>query len=62
MKHSKAYVEALFYEWLLQPLPEAEKQEFARLLDRLYRRCKAESRADFPEMNQRMKGCRPDEA
>ena len=62
LKHSKAYVEALFYEWLLQPLPEAEKQEFARLLDRLYRRCKAESRADFPEMNQRMKGCRPDEA
>ena len=62
LKHSKAYVEALFYEWLLQPLPEAEKQEFARLLDRLYRRCKAECRADFPEMNQRMKGCRPDEA
>ena len=62
LKHSKAHVEALFYEWLLQPLPEAEKQEFARLLDRLYRRCKAESRADFPEMNQRMKGCRPDEA
>ncbi len=50
LKNSKAHVEAAFYEWLIQPLDEDERKEFSRLLDIVYRRCKAESRAGFPEM------------
>lgn len=56
LKNSKAHVEALFYEWLLEPLSETEKQEFSGLLDILYQRSKAESKAGFPEMNKRVKG------
>lgn len=56
MKNSKASVESLFYEWLTAPLTEAELQEFSRLLDILYQRCKAESKAGFPEMQNIMKG------
>ena len=50
LKSSKAHIEARFYEWLLEPLSAAERAEFIRLLDVLYNRCKAESKADFPEM------------
>lgn len=56
LKISKAHIEAQFYEWLLEPLPENDRREFARLLDILYRRCKAESKSEFPEMNARVKG------
>ena len=48
-------VETQFYGWLLAPLTEPERTEFARLLDVLYQRCKAESKADFPEMSAIMK-------
>ena len=54
LKNSKAHVEARFYEWLLEPLTEQERQTFAELLDRIYRRCKAESKAGFPEMSRIM--------
>lgn len=54
LKNSKAYVETTFYEWLLQGLTESEQETFAALLDTLYQRCKAESKADFPEMTQKM--------
>lgn len=50
LKNSKAYIEARFYEWLLNPLSGTEQEKFIRLLDILYHRCKAESKADFPEM------------
>ena len=50
LNHSKAHIEALFYEWLLEVLDEEEKNEFARLLDRIYRRCKDESKAGFAAM------------
>ncbi len=50
LKGSKAHIEAQFYDWLLQGLDEPEQAEFARLLDVLYRRCKAESKADFPHL------------
>lgn len=50
LKSSKAHIEARFYEWLLEPLSAGERAEFIRLLDVLYNRCKAESKADFPEM------------
>lgn len=55
LKNSKAQIETAFYEWLAQPLSDAEREEFARVLDVLYRRCKAESKADFPEMSAIMK-------
>lgn len=57
LKNSKAHIESEFYEWLTEALTEAERAEFARMLDTLYRRCKAESRAGFPEMTARMEGC-----
>lgn len=41
LKNSKATVETQFYGWLLAPLTEPERAEFARLLDVLYQRCKA---------------------
>jgi DNA-binding MarR family transcriptional regulator len=56
LKNSKAQIEALFYEWLLESLSEADRQEFARLLDILYRRCKAESKSEFSEMSVIVKG------
>ena len=55
LKNSKAHIEPLFYEWLVEPLFHEEREEFARLLDILYTRCKAESKADFPEMTARVK-------
>ena len=57
LKNSKAHIEALFYEWLAAVLSEEDQKEFARLLDILYRRCKAESKADFPEMTARIREC-----
>ena len=56
LKNSKAHIEAAFYEWLLQALPEHDREELARLLDILYHRCKEESKAGFPEMNALLKG------
>lgn len=50
LKNSKAHIESTFYEWLLSSLDEQEQQEFARLLDVLYAKCKEESRAGFPHM------------
>ena len=50
LKTQKAHIEAAFYEWLLSSLDEQEQQEFARLLDVLYGKCKEESRAGFPHM------------
>ena len=61
LKNSKAQIETMFYEWLLAALPEAERQEFARLLEILYQRCKAESKAGFPEMGAIVKGDGRDE-
>ena len=55
LKNSKAQIETCFYEWLTEPLNDAEKLELARLLDVVYKRCKAESKADFPEMTEIMR-------
>ena len=55
LKNSKAHIESQFYEWLLEALSEEERAEFARLLDILYFRCKAESKAEFPEMSKIIK-------
>ena len=56
LKNSKARVEAVCYEWLLEALSPDEQAEFARLLDILYRRSKQESKAGFPHLTERMKG------
>lgn len=54
LKNSKAHIEAVFYEWLLSSLDEADRQKFAQLLDVLYQKCKEESKAGFPNMTQIM--------
>lgn len=50
LKDSKAQAESVFYRWLLEGLEEKDRQEFCRLLDILYHRCKEESRAGFPHL------------
>ena len=55
LKNSKAHIEALFFEWLLEGLEEQERESFARQLEVLYLRCKAESRAEFPQMTKIVK-------
>lgn len=62
LKKSKAQIERTFYEWLAEPLDEEERAEFARVLDLLYQRCKAESKAGFPEMSEKMEEGAADEA
>lgn len=54
LKSSKAQIESNFYEWLTEPLNADEREAFTRTLDMLYQRCKAESKADFPEMSRRI--------
>ena len=50
LKNSKASVEALYYEYLQETLSPEENAEFCRLLNILYTRSKAESKADFPNL------------
>ncbi|MCI5612426.1 MAG: MarR family transcriptional regulator [Roseburia sp.] len=51
LKNSKAYIEGVFYEWLLAELPEEEKEAFCKTLDMLYWRSKRQSRAGFPDVS-----------
>lgn len=50
LKNSKASVEALYYEWLEEALTPQENAEFCRILNILYTRSKAESKAGFPNL------------
>lgn len=50
LKNSKAFIESIFYEWLLAELPEDEKEAFCGTLDKLYWRSKNERRAGFKEV------------
>lgn len=54
LKNSKAHIESVFYEWLLTSLNEKDRQEFARLLNILYKRCKEESQSEFCHVAQIM--------
>ena len=54
LKNSKAYIESVFYEWLLEPLSEQQRQEFAATLETLYLRSREQSRAGFPEVVERL--------
>lgn len=55
LKNSKASVEALYYEWLEEALTPADNAEFCRILNLLYTRSKAESKAGFPNLTQRFR-------
>ena len=50
LKNSKAYLEGLYYEWLLDKLTKEECDEFVKTLDKLYVLSKTESRAGFPNL------------
>ncbi len=56
LKGSKAHIEAAFYGWLLEGLEPEERAVFVRLLEKLYLRCKAESKAGFPAVAARIRG------
>lgn len=54
LKNSKAYIESVFYEWLLEPLSDQQRQEFAATLETLYLRSREQIRAGFPEVVERL--------
>lgn len=54
LKRSKAQVETVFYEWLLDGLTEEERQAFSMLLHRLYARSKRERREGFAHVISRL--------
>lgn len=51
LKNSKAYIESVFYEWLIAELPAEERDAFCQTLDTLYWRSKRQSRAGFPDVS-----------
>ena len=56
LKNSKAHIEAVFYEWLLEDLTEEEKQVFCEILDKLYRKSKRQRQAGFADVAGRVAG------
>lgn len=50
LKNSKAQIETVFYEWLLEGLPEDEKKTFCETLDKLYWKSKRERQAGFVDV------------
>lgn len=54
LKNSKAAMEAVFYEWLLEELPAADRETFCRVLDTLYLRSKMQSRGGFQDVTARV--------
>ena len=61
LKNSKAHVESLFYSWLLEDLTDEEKETFSTLLNKLYEKCKTESKDDFRTMTNIVKERNNDE-
>ncbi len=55
LKNSKAHVETLFYQWLLEDLTSEETDSFVKTLDKLYLKCKNESKNNFETMSQIVK-------
>lgn len=51
LKNSKAKIEAVFYEWLLSSLSDADRTEFCRILDVLYQKVHESRRNGFPEVS-----------
>lgn len=54
LRHSKAAVETVFYEWLLEDMDPAERKQFCHQLHLLYAKSKMERRADFPNVLARL--------
>lgn len=54
LRNSKAGIEAVFYEWLLEELTEEERAQFGTVLNTLYERSKSESRNGFPNVISRI--------
>ena len=55
LKNSKAQIETIFYEWLLEELPEEERAAFCKTLDTLYWRSKRERQAGFENVARRVR-------
>ena len=55
LRNSKAEIEGSFYEWLLDGLPDDEKEVFCKTLNTLYLKSKGERRAGFLHVAQRVK-------
>ena len=53
LRNSKAEIESVFYEWLLEDLPADEKEAFCKTLNTLYVKSKEERRAGFQNVAQR---------
>lgn len=54
LRNSKATVEQIFYEWLLEELTESDRDNFCRILNELYLRSKTQARAGFPDVAARL--------
>lgn len=54
LKNSKAHIETVFYDWLLEELSEGEKEAFCATLDKLYWKSKEERRAGFVDIAKRL--------
>lgn len=54
LKTSKVNIETAFYAWLLEDLSPEDQREFCRILNTLYMRSKAQSRAGFPDVTERI--------
>lgn len=52
LKNSKAAIESMFYDWLLEELPKEEAEAFCKTLNTLYWRSKTERRAGFVNIAQ----------
>ena len=61
LRNAKAEAESAFYDYLLAGLDENEQTSFLALLDILYRRSKAESRANFPHLRHIVEGASHEE-
>ena len=56
LRNAKAETESAFYDYLMEGLSESDRETFLNLLDVVYRRSKAESRAGFPHLKDVLKG------
>lgn len=61
LRNAKAEAESAFYDYLMAGLDENEQTSFLALLDILYRRSKAESRANFPHLRHIVEGASHEE-
>ena len=61
LRNSKASIETVFYDWLLEELSEEDRASFDRILNDLYLRSKMQSRAGFPDVRKRMEGLSDEE-